>query len=157
MNKLGRLWSTSSWDEHGLLHTSLMSDWGNLIVNVMKLTECCYAETLCLGLDAGHFESYLICVQWCIQLHLMNGSAAVIVVMSVAIVSLIRLMMTCDVARVWPTLYLHYWAHYQHSSHSQPNFRASINIWHGRHPWNICTNHLPFIIVFSCRSWIYEK
>ena len=100
-----------------------MSDWGNLIVNVMKLTGCCYAETLCLGLDAGHFESYL-----CPMIHLMNGSAAVIVVMSVAIVSLIRVMMTCDVARVWPTLYLHYWAHYQHSSHSQPNFRASINI-----------------------------
>ena len=49
-----------------------MSDWGNLIVNVMKLTGCCYAETLCLGLDAGHFESYL-----CPMIHLMNGSAAV--------------------------------------------------------------------------------
>ena len=49
-----------------------MSDWGNLIVNVMKLTGCCYAETVYLGLDAGYFESYL-----CPMIHLMNGKAEV--------------------------------------------------------------------------------
>ena len=126
-----------------------MSDSSNLIVNVMKLTAgCCYAAKN-LSRDSVSWTgcwTFWIIYNLCPMIFLVNGSR----MMSDAIVSLLRVLMTCDVARVWPTLYLHYPAHYQLSSHSQPNFRASINIWHGKHPWNICTNHLSFIIVFSC-------